>query len=91
MNSGVVPQQPPNILMPYFLKSFINSANCSAVTLYSLVTGSGSPALGFTITGRLVQPVSSLITGSSSLGPSEQLTPKASTPSPDIVSANEDI
>ena len=33
MNSGLVPQQPPNILMPYFLKSFMKSANWAAVTL----------------------------------------------------------
>ena len=43
------------------------------------------------MTGRLVHFASSSITGSNSFGPSEQLTPIASTPSPDTVSAKADI
>ena len=87
INSGFVPQHPPNTLIPYFLKSFINSAKSFGPTLYSFVCGSGSPALGLTTTGRLVHFVTSSITGSNSFGPSEQLTPMASTPSPSRVSA----
>ena len=59
--------------------------------MYRFVTGSGRPALGLTTTGRLVHLESSSITGSNSLGPSEQFTPSASTPSPAAVSANADI
>ena len=58
--------------------------------MYSLVTGSGSPALGFTTSGSLVYLPSSSTTGYNSSGPNEQLTPSASTPSPSIVSAIED-
>ena len=55
--------------------------------LYSLVFGSGRPAFALTISGRSVKRVISATTGSSSSGPSEQLTPSASTPKPVSVSA----
>ena len=91
IKSGVVPQQPPNTLMPYLRRFFIICANSSGDTLYSLVTGSGSPAFGFTIIGRFVHSESFATTGSNSAGPNEQLTPSASTPSPLRVSAMDSI
>ena len=91
INSGLEPQQPPKHLISYFLKSFIISANSFAVTLYSLVLGSGSPALGLTTIGSLVHFERVAITGSNSLGPNEQFTPSASTPSPLKVSAIDGI
>ena len=55
--------------------------------LYSLLLGSGKPALALITRGRFVYFDISETTGSSSSGPSEQLTPRASTPSPVRVTA----
>ena len=55
------------------------------MTSYVPVTGSGSPAFGFTMIGRAVHFAISRTIGMSSAGPREQLTPTASTPRPSIV------
>ena len=56
-----------------------------------MVFGSGKPALGFKHNGLLVHLLNSLITGSNSFGPREQLIPIASTSSPETVSPKADI
>ena len=56
--------------------------------LYAPVTVSGRPAFGFRTIGSFVIAASSSTTGISSLGPSEQFTPIASTPSPPMVRAS---
>ena len=52
-----------------------------------MLTISGSPALGCTITGKLVFSIILLTIGLSSLGPREQFTPNTSTPNPSKVIA----
>ena len=87
--SGVVPQHPPTIFIPYFSSDNTLSANSSGRISYSLLLGSGNPAFGFITSGKLVYFEISLIIGSSSFGPSEQLIPSASTPKPSSVTAAE--
>ena len=78
--SGVVPQQPPSMETPIFTNSFMSFAKSSALRSYSPVLGSGRPALGLTIKGSDDTSRILFTNGSSSLGPSEQFTPIASTP-----------
>ena len=80
--SGVVPQHPPNMVTPASASFMALAAKSSGSTLYSLVTGSGSPAFGFAITGSEVREHILSRTGKSSSGPREQLTPIASAPIP---------
>ena len=87
--SGVVPQQPPTTFTPYLSSPQTHSANLSGKISYSLLFGSGSPALALTISGKFVYSLISDTTPSSSSGPREQFTPRAETPSPVSVSAAE--
>ena len=87
MNSGDVPQQPPRMRTPSWVKGTISRANSAAVMVYSLVWGSGRPALGLTTRGKSVHCRSSSARDKISAGPREQLNPTASTPSPSRVIA----
>ena len=82
--AGVVPQQPPIIHAPSITISSISFANSSGFTSYTVCpfTFLGRPAFGFTIIGVEQQAVSSFINAFICVGPSPQLKPIPSTPSP---------
>ena len=86
IKSGVVPQHPPITAIPSFITFERASIKDSGVSSNTVLPSRsvGSPALGWISTGRCDFSRSVLITGSSSLGPKEQLTPIASTLSPSI-------
>ena len=77
------------ITAPRRANSAISEPNSSAVISYAPVRGSGSPAFGFTMIGRSVHSIICATIGSSSTGPSEQLTPSAATPSASSVTATD--
>ena len=89
MKSGVVPQQPPMTETPMATNFSVQAANSSSERSYTVFppTRRGRPLLGWTMTGSSVAANSLRTMGASSLGPSEQLTPSASTPSPSKSSA----
>ena len=81
--SGVVPQQPPTMDAPASTTPLIASANISGVILYTVLpsSSSGSPAFGLAIRGTVEYSAIFSTNAIISVGPVEQFTPIASTPS----------
>src|SRR5574344_357279 len=82
--SGVVPQQPPRRSAPEDAIRVMNSANCSALTSYTVLPFSvrGRPAFGLTITVTLAGLYMRGTSGAICSRPSEQCIPSARTPRP---------
>ena len=85
--SGVVPQQPPRIVAPFWARDTIIFENSSedrsnTVFPFSIL---GSPALGLTKIGTEERRLNSSIIPSILSGPNEQFIPSASTPRPSSI------
>ena len=87
--SGVVPQQPPAILTPSLIKSYIKLANSSGPTSKQVLPSrsTGKPALGLSTTGKLVNFNNWGNSFCIWAGPSPQLKPMASAPKPSTIKA----